>query len=467
MQIISKLIAFTSVLVVARILTPEEIGVFAIVSSLAIIAVDLRFFGTGSFLIKEKEVTDAKKRSVLGVSIAISYGLGLLLIIGAPTLQNYFGYPDMASLFQIMSISFFIAPFFVVPHAILTKEYNFKKLLVISCSSHLLATIVTIYLITIDFSYFSLAITMNVSVLCQLILTYFLAPNYLIFRPSFKDVKEILNFGGYNSLSVIFNRLSFVVPDIIIGKMGSARDVAMYSRGLGFLDFLSQVLTMGFKPVALPFLSESLKNEEDVNKAYLRATNLISSICVPILAVATVSSYPIIILLFGDQWEEAVPLVSYLGIWMIFKMVHVFAPALFLASNKHKLLFYQKVFIFLLTAFSIICSYNSGLIAVAKAMAIAGVLEFFIISFQLKLSFQLKFSLLLKSLLPNIFLTLISFSVTYGLTFVVDFKQQSPALTLVMIALINIPIWIFATKLLKLEIYKELHNSVVQLLNLK
>jgi hypothetical protein len=100
-------------------------------------------------------------------------------------------------------------------------------------------------------------------------------------------------------------------------------------------------------------------------------------------------------------------------------------------------------------------------------MAIAGVLEFFIISFQLKLSFQLKFSLLLKSLLPNIFLTLISFSVTYGLTFVVDFKQQSPALTLVMIALINIPIWIFATKLLKLEIYKELHNSVVQLLNLK
>ena len=463
MQVISKLIAFVSVLIIARILTPEEIGVFAIVSSFTILAVDLRFFGTGNFLIKEEEVTQATKRSVLGVSLAISYTLGIGLFLGASTLADFFGYADMTLLFRLMSISFFIAPFVVVPHSMLMKEYNFKSLLIITCSAQLLSVLITIYLISLGFSYFSLAISMNVSVLCQLVLTYLLAPSHLIFKPSYKEAKAILSFGGFNSLSVIFNRLSFVAPDIIIGKIGTARDVAIYSRGLGFMDFLSQVLTMGFRPIALPYLSESIHNKYDVNKAYLRTINLLGSICWPIISVAAVSAYPIIILLFGKQWQEAVPIVSYLGIWMVFKMVHVLAPALFLASNSPKLLFYQTFSVFTLTAAAIAYSYDSGLLAVAKAMAIVGIMEFLIISCQLKLYFGLRLSVLIKSLLPNILLTVITLLVTYCLELAIDFEQQTPLFSVGLIAIINIPIWLILIRVLKLEIYDELKRAIVEL----
>jgi O-antigen/teichoic acid export membrane protein len=463
MQVISKVTSFAFIIVIVRLLTPEELGVFAIVSSLTVLAVDLRFFGTGNFLIKEQEVTEDMKRSVLGVSIVISYLLGLALFFGASSLSNYFEYPDMTLLFQLMSFSFFVAPFVVVPHSLLMKEYNFKSLLIITCVSQIISVLITLYLITLGFSYFSLAITMNVTVIIQLILTYFLASNHLVLRPSLKQIKSILNYGGFNSLAVIFTRLSYVAPDLIIGKMGTAREVAMYSRGLGFMDFLSQVLTMGFRPIALPYLSESIHNKADVNSAYLRATNLLGSICWPIIAVAAFSAYPIIVFLFGDQWVESVPIVAYLGVWMVFKMLHILAPALLLASNNQKLLFYQTASVFVITALAIAGSFKYGLIAVAQAMALVGIIEFILISYQLKQRLGLNILALLRSLIPNITLTLTCLLATYFLSLTINFTKQDPIFSLGLIALVNIPLWIILTKVLRLEIYLELKRAIGEL----
>jgi O-antigen/teichoic acid export membrane protein len=464
MQIISKLIAFISVIMVARLLTPDELGVFAIVSAFTIIFVDLRFFGTGNYLIKEREVTEGKRRAVLGVSLVISVALGVILLIVAPLLARYFNYADITPLFQIMSISFFVAPFFLVPHSMMMKEYNFKYLLIINTVSNLITLIMTVLLINLGFSYFSLAISMNITIFCNLFLTFLLVPQYMIFKPTLKESREIINFGGFNSLSIIFNRLAFVAPDIIIGKLGTAKDVAIYSRGMGFLDFLAQVLTMGFQPVALPYLSNSIHANENVNQAYLRATNLLGSICWPIMCVATISAYPLIMLLFGEQWKEAVPLVFFLGVWMLFKMIHILSPSLFMAANKYKLLFYKALTIFILTALAIVISYSDGLLAIAKAMAIVGIIDFLITTVFLKVYFNLHIKTSVKSILPNIILTALCGGLTYGISNIFDFYSNEPVISLLLIALVNIPIWIVMTKLLKLEIYIEIKRAMFALI---
>lgn len=460
MQVITKLIAFVSVVFVARMLTPDELGVFAIVSAFTIIAVDLRFFGAGNYLIKEKYVTEEKKRTVLGVSLFMSFSLGFLLLIAAPSLARFFAYDDMTALFQIMSVSFFVAPFYLVPHSIMMKEYNFKYLLLIECTSNLITLITTILLIHFGYSYYSLAISMNVTIVCNLFFTLVLARKYMVFVPSLKKCKDVINFGGFISLSIIFERLSTVAPDIIIGKLGTTRDVAMYSRSVGFLDFIAQVLTMGFKPVALPYLSKSIHDNENVNSAYLRATNLLGSICWPILSVAILSAYPLIMLLFGEQWKEAVPLVPFLGLWMLFRLIHTLSPSLFVASNRYKLLFYKSLTMFILTATSITLSYEYGLLAVAKAMSFVGILDFVITTIILRHFFHLDIIVMLGSMLRNFVLTFIAVASTLLLKLFVDIESIKPIVSLSFIALINIPIWLISIRILKLEIYKEFKRAL-------
>ena len=459
-QIATRFINLLSVIILARLLAPEELGVFAIAGSIAFIASEFRFLGTGNYLIRSKEINEQKRRSVFGVSLLVSWVLGIVLVFSASSLENYFNYDDLTELFQIMSLTFFIAPLVVVPNAILTRNLNFKTLFVITIVPAFLTLLATITMVYMGLSYFSLAYATIISICLQILFTILLAPKEMTYIPSFKDNKDIFNFGFYNAMANLLNRLTLVCSDLIIGKIGNARDVAMFSRGLGFLDFLSNAITLGFRPVALPYLSNSFHNKENINSAYLRAINLLGSLCWPIISVAGIGAFPIVLLLFGPQWMEAAPIVSYLVIWMVFKMIHMFAMELFIAANMQKILFYRSLLVFLLTAFAIYASYDYGLVAVGQAMAIVGVVEFLFTSYQLSKYFQLGYGELIKSIFPNIVLTISVISATFLLSLVIDFYNDSPFFVVCMIALVNIPLWILMVKILKLEIYDELMKMV-------
>ena len=79
--LVSKGISLLSVVIVARLLTPEEIGVFVIASSLTLIASEIRLIGINAYIIREKELTEEKVRRCIGLAILVSYSFGLILLV--------------------------------------------------------------------------------------------------------------------------------------------------------------------------------------------------------------------------------------------------------------------------------------------------------------------------------------------------------------------------------------------------
>lgn len=51
---VTKILALISIVIVARILTPTELGVYAIAGALVLIAGELKTFGAGGYLIRQK-----------------------------------------------------------------------------------------------------------------------------------------------------------------------------------------------------------------------------------------------------------------------------------------------------------------------------------------------------------------------------------------------------------------------------
>ena len=74
----------------ARLLTPDELGVYAIAGAVVLIASELKLMGTTSYLIREKELTEAKVRSGVGLSIIFSWGLGFSLAASSNYLSLFF-----------------------------------------------------------------------------------------------------------------------------------------------------------------------------------------------------------------------------------------------------------------------------------------------------------------------------------------------------------------------------------------
>ena len=80
-QYLLKLLALVSTMVFARLLTPHELGIYAIASSVLIIVSELKTLGVAKYLIREKDLSPEKVKAALGLSILISWSLGISLLV--------------------------------------------------------------------------------------------------------------------------------------------------------------------------------------------------------------------------------------------------------------------------------------------------------------------------------------------------------------------------------------------------
>lgn len=178
--------------------------------------------------------------------------------------------------------------------ALANRDFNFRIVLHINFAGAIVSLVATVVLIELGFGYYSLAwaIVVRVAVGLLIVLVSPTVPVY--WRPDFRNIRDIAAFGVFTSTANMVKRAIKTVPDMVIGKMGTTTQVGLFSRGLGFVDFLASTLFMGVSPVVLPFLSETRREGGDVLRAYTRASLLLGAMVWPVLMVAAIASLPTI-----------------------------------------------------------------------------------------------------------------------------------------------------------------------------
>ena len=79
----SKLINLVSTIFIARLLTPTEIGTFAIASSVVMILAEIRLLGAAAYLVREESIDELKIRRAYGITYLMCWGLASILIVGS------------------------------------------------------------------------------------------------------------------------------------------------------------------------------------------------------------------------------------------------------------------------------------------------------------------------------------------------------------------------------------------------
>src|SRR5690554_2877309 len=370
-------------MVIARLLSPEEIGTLAIASAIVLVMSEFRLLGAGAYLVREQELSDDKIRSATGLTVMISWGLGVLIWLGAPWVAAFYQLEPLSSIFRILSVSFFVAPFISIPMSMLMRAFQFKEVFVVRLYTALANVLFTISLILAGFSYYALAWGYTLAVLVELLVLIYYRPAGMHWGPSFQRVGTIARFGIYTSLAGFLRKGVVTVPDMIIGKLKTPLQVGLFSRGLGFIEFVSQTLIMGVKPVVLPYLSDVKRSGGDINQAYLQASVMLGGLIWPVLAVASVVSLPAIYLFFGDQWLEAAPYASLIAWWAIFRMVHWFSSDLLMARGFEKVMVIKEAVVFFAHFLAILLLFPLGLKAVAAGFAGAGAIDLVVTSWVL------------------------------------------------------------------------------------
>lgn len=462
-QYLLKIIGFVSVIIMARLLTPAELGIYAISSSIVLIVSELKLLGTANYLVREKSVSVDKVRSGVGLSMIFSWGLGLSLFLLSGNIADFYDISELMILFQVLALNFFFAPFTSVTTSMLSRGLQFNRILIVNVTTEIIRFTASILFVLSGMSYMGLAWGILVGSVVEFCMLFWLRPVGVSWMPSFSGLSPIFRFGLYSSMTNLLARFDSNLPDLIIGKLGVPSQVAFFSRGVGFLSFITQLISSGIWPVILPYFSKVSREGGDVSAAYSRSVELTGGIVWPVLAVAGAISYPVIIFLFGEQWVESVELVSVLAIWAIFRAIHNLSPQLLITMGKERLMLVKQITVFLFSIVLIYLAFPYGLIWVAWAMALVGVIDFLIGSLVVFIAIGLTPLRFVLSMWKNIVLVLSCLSVALLLDAGVNFTTTKPLFSLLLVASVESLVWFLGIWILKHPLYFEIYQVITSL----
>lgn len=455
------LIGLVSTMVVARLLTPEEIGTFAVGSAVVMLISEFRILGAGAYLVREKNLTEEKVRAALGLTVLISWGLGVSVIVAAPVVASFYDLAPVRNIFWILSVGFFVAPIISIASALLARQLKFDQQLHMQVAGALVMLIATVILIYAGASFYALAWGQTAGIITRfLVVIMFLRPEQMTYRPGFRSMKPVASVGVYSSLASVVRRATVVAPDLVIGKAGTTYEVGIFSRGLGFVQFVADTLMMSVTPVALPYLAGTRREGGDIRVAYQRASVLMGGILWPVLAVGSLASLPAIRLFFGDQWDAAAPLAFWLALWAALRSVHWFSKEVLLAVHKERLMAMKEVAIFAVLLAGIIMAYAGGLERIAQVFLLIGFLEVVFITWLLKMTIDLQVSYFTRAWLPNLAIAGLCALATLGLRQVISFEQAPPWQPAVALILVMPPVWLLLLWLFRHPLFNEIAGAL-------
>jgi O-antigen/teichoic acid export membrane protein len=299
-----------SATVLARLLTPSEFGVSVLGASVLSIAEAIRELGSVAYLVQQKTITQGKIRTVFTISLLVTMMMTIVLVTLSGTFGRFYGVPELARYIEIIALGYAIAPFAHPIYAVLSRDMEFGKLAMLDTLTMLVNAMASVILVLEGFGYIGLAWATVISGATWTLLGLCVKRDFSVYRPSFAEWRGVLSFGAWGSATAVLYRSSESLFWLILGKLLDARAVGLCQRAVLLAQFPDRVILAGVGAVALPAFSDRARQGRTLKEAYLGAIEHITAVQWPALILLVIMAGPIVSLLFGSQWLDAIPLVQ-------------------------------------------------------------------------------------------------------------------------------------------------------------
>ena len=307
-------INLATTMILSRLLTPSETGLFSIAASVILIAQTIRDFGVAEFLVQEKDLSPGKIRTAFGITLVLAWTLGVIVFTGRHLMADMYGSPELSDLLGVVSLSFLVVPFSSTVMALLNRDMAFGKLFRISLASNVANAVVAVGLAWFGWGAMALALGMLAMNVTTAVVAGLSARSWDHLLPSLREWRVVIGFGSYMSGTNIVNQVCARAPDLIVGHALGNHTLGIYNRGLGVVFLFYEVVVSSVQTVAFPAFAAANRAGEDILTPYLRAVTLISGAVVPVLGVVGIAAHPLVGFLLGEQWLPAVPLIRLIAV---------------------------------------------------------------------------------------------------------------------------------------------------------
>lgn len=400
--------------VLARLISPSDFGIIAMVTLAIGFLNVIKDFGFGAALIQKKEVADDEYSTVFWINIIIGVVLTAIVFFISPYIGKFFNEPKVELTTKILSFTFIINSIGIVWNNKLIKSVSFSQLFYGSFVSTIVSGIIAITIAYKGYGIWALVVQTYVQLALNTYINYFHVKWLPTLTVKKHHVKSLVKFGLPLLADQSINFWVRNVDNLLVGRILGEAPLAYYSKAYSLMLLPVRQLTGTLTKVLFPSFSMIQDDRTRIANIYLKISRIIAFVAFPVMIAVSLMAEPLILIIYGPQWRPAIPIFKILSILGMFQAIAALSGDIYLSLGETKLMFYVGLFSKAVMICGIVVGiYAGGIMGMVYGYCIASSIGFFPEMYFIARLINLKLKDVMLNIAPYLLMSSICCGVIY------------------------------------------------------
>lgn len=341
--------------VLARLLTPFDFGIVAIAT------VFITFFniftdvGIGPAIIQSKDLTKQDLNYIFSLTCYIGLVCSLIFYSLSWPIATFYNNPKLVHICQLLAIPILLTSLDIVPNGLLLKAKRFKYIAIRTLAAQVISGSCAVIAALYGWNIYALLVTPILSGLILFLLNFRQYPQHFYFKIKKEPIKKIFSFSLYQFLFNFINYFSRNLDKLLIGKFLGMSPLGYYEKSYRLMMLPLQNITFVITPALQPVFSQFQDDYSKLSYYYSKILYYLGWLSFPLTVLLFFISKEAILLFFGDQWENAVPVFRILTLSVSMQILISTTGSIYQSANATRQMFISGVWgaIFIISGFTI------------------------------------------------------------------------------------------------------------------
>lgn len=304
-------VQFIVAIVLARLLSPADFGLIALVTVFVTIANVFVQSGLNTALIQKKNADNLDFSTVFYSCLILAILLYVGLFFGSPIIAKFYNnQTELVPVIRVLGLMLPLGAMNAIQEAYIARNMMFKKLFYRSIGAIIPAGVIGVFLAYLGFGIWSLVIQQLSNSMFICIIMWFTVK----WRPdlsfSLERWKGLFSFGWKLLCSALLDTFYRNIRDLVIGKLFTPTDLGFYNRGDQFPKLIITNINTSIQSVLLPSLSTVQDDRVRLKSLARRSIKTSSFLILPLMTGLAAVARPLTLVILGEKWLPAVPFIQ-------------------------------------------------------------------------------------------------------------------------------------------------------------
>jgi len=304
-QLVSGVVLFAGSLVIARLLTPAEVGIYAFGFATAGLVNIFGTLGIAAYVVREVELSPSQIDSAFTVNALVSLAIAAILVGLSYPAAIALKEPGVGAVLRILAIRPLLAAVEFRPMAMLQREQQFRTIAVITSIAACVNVGAMIALALAGWSYLSLSIAVVIGGMVSAASYALFVRRHARYSVSLEDWRAITRFGVRMLTVSGAAQLGARVAEIVVGRLLGLASLGLFTRATQISDLIYFNIYGSVVRVVFSKLSDDHRRHGSLHETYLQSLRMITAVMWPLACGVAVFAKPLIFVLYGERWLGA------------------------------------------------------------------------------------------------------------------------------------------------------------------